>query len=179
MAPQTVAPLHSPSKATDPVHPAGSCGLCARSLHPKLGPFTAPNPMTHLQPPKTDRPFAPPPPNPTALPTPCTTPTPRHPQPAHRAHPTSIAPRPSNQRYFSRLPPPRQLPPPQLLRLFPPDAGGGRLPGAALEPPAAAGPARVRPVLGGHKPQPPPLRRARAARSQVGGTTPPRGASPP
>ncbi|XP_017590476.1 PREDICTED: SCO-spondin isoform X2 [Corvus brachyrhynchos] len=58
------------------------------------------------------------------------------------------------------------LPPPQLLRLFPPDAGGAPVPWASLEPPAAPGQAGVCGMLGESVPAPSPLHWTRAARSQ-------------
>lgn len=68
---------------------------------------------------------------------------------------------------FSLFSPPI-LPPPQLLRLFPPDAGGSPVPRASLEPPAAPGQAGVCGMLGQSVPPPSPLHWTRPARSQVG-----------
>ncbi|XP_064582600.1 SCO-spondin-like isoform X1 [Zonotrichia leucophrys gambelii] len=63
-------------------------------------------------------------------------------------------------------PPFSLFPPPQLLRLFPPDPGGAPVPRARLEPPAAAGQAGLCGMPGESAPPPSPVHRTRPAGSQ-------------
>lgn len=157
--PYTHSPIAPPYKIMAPLLPPPTKSCC-----PFPPQTTAPwHPLLELRPLCTrtePSPFSPPthgrfaPPDPQPLCTPC---------PSRKLHNLG----PSLQAPFSPFSP--QLPPPQLLRLFPPDAGGAPLPWAGLEPPAAPGQAGVCRVPGGRIPPPAPLHRTWAARSQVGG----------